>query len=175
MKGDSVIAYLGLGSNMGDRKTQLRHAVAAIEVFPSTTVLRISPTYRSDPWGPIEQGDFLNLVVEIRTTLSPDDLLAACKDTEKRLGRVESVRWGPRSLDIDILLYDDLSVETSTLQVPHARMWERAFVLKPLADLRPDLRDPAGRPIIDVLESPEIDSQGVWPYETGANEPGNGK
>jgi 2-amino-4-hydroxy-6-hydroxymethyldihydropteridine diphosphokinase len=175
MEQEDVIAYLGLGSNLGDREKTLSMALEAIERFPTARVLRVSPLYSSEPWGPVEQCDFLNIVAEISTSLAPQDLLKLCKDTEKALGRVDSVRWGPRAVDIDILLYDDLTLKTDTLQIPHASMWDRAFVLKPLADLRPDLRDPGGRPIIDVLESPEIARQGVWLHDERASEPGNGK
>jgi len=158
---------------MGDREAQLRRALDAIGRFPQTELLRVSPIYESEPWGPVEQADFLNLLAEIRTGLQPEELLRLCKETERAQGRTEGVRWGPRPVDIDILLYDDMTVKTEDLQIPHARMWERAFVLKPLADLRPNLSDPAGRPIISLLEDPEIVSQGVWRHTHSGNEPGS--
>src|SRR5438309_11898483 len=125
MAGEQVTAYLGLGSNMGEREELLGQALNAIGSFPGTSLERVSPTYRSEPWGLVEQPDFLNLVAEIRTSLDPQRLLALCKDTEKAQGRTEGVRWGPRPLDIDILLYDDLQVHTDDLEIPHPQMWER--------------------------------------------------
>jgi 2-amino-4-hydroxy-6-hydroxymethyldihydropteridine diphosphokinase len=158
-----VLAYLGLGSNMGNRRAQLRTAVEAIDRLPSTGVVRESPMYESKPWGKTNQPDFLNLVVEIETALPPQTLLKLCKQIEAEQGRVAGERWGPRPIDIDILLYDERTVRTADLIVPHLRMWERAFVLRPLADLRPDLTGPDGLPIAAYLENEMIASQGVWP------------
>jgi 2-amino-4-hydroxy-6-hydroxymethyldihydropteridine diphosphokinase len=127
--------FLALGSNLGDRWGHLRTAVAALP-----DVVAISPVYETDPvGGPEGQGAYLNLVVELDTELTPRQLLAVAQGLEEAAGRVRAERWGPRTLDVDILLIGDQRVDDEDLQVPHPRMWERAFVLVPLADLAPDL------------------------------------
>ena len=160
-----TVVYLGLGSNLDDPESQLKAALAAIGRLPGTEVLRTSRTYVSQPWGKLDQPDYLNMVAEIRTTLTPNMLLRHCKHIEHEQGRVESERWGPRQVDLDILLFGRRTIRTASLLVPHPRMWERAFVLRPLAELRPDLRSPGGLPITEVLQRPDIASQGIWPYE----------
>jgi 2-amino-4-hydroxy-6-hydroxymethyldihydropteridine diphosphokinase len=157
-------AYLGLGSNMGDRQAHLEAGVAAIGQLEGNGVLQRSPLYESEPWGPVEQPNYLNMVIKISTALPPEELLRLCKEIEKQQGRVPGERWGPRPLDIDILLYEDWRIHTESLAVPHPRMWERAFVLRPLADIAPGLRGPDGRSIIELLEQESIRSQGVWRY-----------
>ena len=159
-----AVAYLGLGSNMGDREQHLRDALRALEGIPDTHVLRTSSIYGSAPWGPVEQPDYLNMVAEVTTTIEAEELLGRLKEIEKALGREDGVRWGPRPIDIDIVLYGDRHMVTERLQVPHPRMWERAFVLKPLSELRPDLHDPSGKPIIEALRDKSIANQGVWAY-----------
>src|SRR4051794_23796555 len=150
------LVYLGLGSNLDDPKAQLEAAIAALAKMPRTEVLRKSRTYVSKPWGKLDQPDFLNMVVEIRTGLAPHTLLRHAKRIEQEQGRIESERWGPRQLDIDILLFGERTIDTADLVVPHPRMWERAFVLRPLADLRPDMNLPAGQLIADMLARPDI-------------------
>ena len=164
-----VTAYLGLGSNMDEPRARLRAAVAAIGRLPSTKLLEASPIYGSKAWGKTDQADFLNLVVEIETGLAPHTLLKHCKHIESEQGRVAGERWGPRPLDIDILLYGNRTLKTASLVVPHPRMWERAFVLRPLADLRPDLSAPDGSPVTAYLVREDIAAQGLWP----APDPGN--
>jgi 2-amino-4-hydroxy-6-hydroxymethyldihydropteridine diphosphokinase len=133
-----VRAFLGLGSNLGDRRRYLREGVAALP-----DVVAISPLYETDPvGGPPDQGPYLNLVVELDTTLSPRALLAAAQAAEQAAHRVRTERWGPRTLDVDVLLVGDLVVNEPDLIVPHPRMRERAFVLVPLADLAPELAGP---------------------------------
>jgi len=128
-------AFLGLGSNVGDRWGHLRTAVAGLP-----DVVAVSPVYETAPvGGPPGQGRYLNLVVELDTELSPRQLLAVCADLEAAAGRVRHDRWGPRTLDVDVLLVGDLVVDDADLQVPHPRMWERSFVLTPLSDLAPDV------------------------------------
>lgn len=133
--------YLSLGSNIGDRAANLR---AAVEALPAAgiNVLRVSPTYETEPVEHTAQAWFLNLVVEAETELFPAQLLARTARIERELGRIRSVPRGPRTLDIDILLYGSAVVRTPQLQIPHPRMQQRRFVLKPLADLAPDLRHP---------------------------------
>jgi len=126
-----VKAYLGLGSNLGDRRAQLRAAVAAIP-----DVVAVSPVYETDPvGGPTGQAPYLNLVVELDTTLSPRRLLELARSLEEAAGRDRTERDGPRTLDVDVLLVGDLTVREPDLVVPHPRMWQRRFVLAPLADL----------------------------------------
>jgi 2-amino-4-hydroxy-6-hydroxymethyldihydropteridine diphosphokinase len=132
-------AFLGLGSNLGDRVTHLRAAVAALP-----DVVATSPVYETDPvGGPEDQGAFLNLVVELDTERTPRELLELCGSLEQAAERVREVRWGPRTLDVDVLLVVGTTVDEPDLQVPHPRMGERRFVLAPLADLAPELVDPA--------------------------------
>ena len=124
-------AYLGLGSNMGDRWGHLRTAVAALP-----DVVAVSPVYETDPvGGPPGQGPYLNLVVALETDHTPRELLQVAQRLEAAAGRVRKERWGPRTLDVDVLLVGDLCVDEPDLVVPHPRMWERRFVLAPLADL----------------------------------------
>jgi 2-amino-4-hydroxy-6-hydroxymethyldihydropteridine diphosphokinase len=127
-------AFVGLGSNLGDRLDHLRRAVAGLP-----DVVAVSPVYETDPVGGPAQGPYLNAVAELDTGLDPFQLLAACQRVERAAGRERRERWGPRTLDADVLLVDDLVVDEPELTVPHPRMWERRFVLAPLADLAPDL------------------------------------
>jgi 2-amino-4-hydroxy-6-hydroxymethyldihydropteridine diphosphokinase len=128
-------AFLALGSNLGDRWALLRRGVAGLP-----DVVAVSPVYETDPvGGPDDQGAYLNLVVELDTDLSPRELLAAAQRAEAGAKRVRTERWGPRTLDVDVLLVGHEVVDEPDLVVPHPRMWERAFVLVPLADLAPDL------------------------------------
>jgi 2-amino-4-hydroxy-6-hydroxymethyldihydropteridine diphosphokinase len=151
---------------MHDPPAQLEAAVAALGRLPVTHVQRISPLYMSKAWGKTDQPDFLNMVVEIDTELPPASLLREIKQIEAAQGRTPGERWGPRPVDIDILLYDKQEINTPTLVIPHPRMWERAFVLRPLADLAPDLLSSGGTPITTLLRQEPIASQGVWHYPT---------
>jgi 2-amino-4-hydroxy-6-hydroxymethyldihydropteridine diphosphokinase len=127
-------AFLGLGSNLGDRLAHLRAAIDSLD-----DVVAVSPVYETAPVGGPEQGAFLNLVVELDTARDARDLLEVCRTLEAVACRVREVRWGPRTLDVDVLWIDGAVVADPDLQVPHPRMWERRFVLAPLADLAPDL------------------------------------
>ena len=131
-------AFLGLGSNLGARAAHLRAAVGALD-----DVVAVSPVFETDPVGGPEQGPYLNLVVELDTALGARGLLARCADLEAAAGRVREERWGPRTLDADVLWVDGEEVDEPDLQVPHPRMWQRRFVLAPLAALAPDLVDAA--------------------------------
>jgi 2-amino-4-hydroxy-6-hydroxymethyldihydropteridine diphosphokinase len=158
-------AYLSLGSNMGDRAEQLETALAAINKIPATRIVNKSPIYESKPWGKTDQPDFLNLAVEISTQLDPQKLLRHCKDIEVRQGRIEGEKWGPRPIDVDVLLYGTRQIRTASLVVPHLHLWDRAFVLRPLADIAPNLRSADGTFISDWLEKPEIASQPIQLYD----------
>jgi 2-amino-4-hydroxy-6-hydroxymethyldihydropteridine diphosphokinase len=136
-----ITVYLSLGSNMGGREANLEAALARLPA-PDLRVLRASPVYETEPVGYTAQPWFLNLVVEAETTLSPAQLLSRIGKIERALGRVRTVAKGPRTIDIDILLYGNAVVRRAALEIPHPRMAERRFVLAPLADLAPDLRHP---------------------------------
>ena len=133
--------FLSLGSNLGDRRTYLQEAVDSLGAAMGTSVVAVSPVYETDPVGGPDQSRFLNLVVRLETDLSPRQLLAACHRLESAAGRVRLERWGPRTLDVDILWIDGVVVAEPDLEVPHPRMFERLFVLAPLADLAPELVD----------------------------------
>ncbi len=132
--GDTTRAFLGLGSNIGDSRAILREAVEAI-----ADLVAVSPVYETDPVGGPEQDVYLNVVVELATVKSPRELLASCRELERAAGRERVVRWGPRTLDVDVLLVGNQSVDDDDLVVPHPRMLERNFVMVPLLDLAPDL------------------------------------
>lgn len=131
-------AFIGLGSNLGDREAALRQGVAQLEA--AGDVDAVSPLYETEPvGGPEDQGAFLNVVVELDTADTPRQLLRRCRALEEAAHRVRTVRFGPRTLDADVLLVGDLVVDEADLIVPHPRMWERRFVLQPLSDLAPEL------------------------------------
>jgi 2-amino-4-hydroxy-6-hydroxymethyldihydropteridine diphosphokinase len=147
-----MTVYLSLGSNVGDREAHLREALAQLP--PSIRILRVSPVYETEPVDYTDQGWFLNLVVEAETNLSPTQLLWRIACIERSLGRIRTVPKGPRTIDIDILLYGDVVVQKVRLQIPHPRMAARRFVLAPLADLAPDLRHPvAHQTVTEMLEA----------------------
>lgn len=154
--------YLGLGSNLGDRRGYLEAAIAALPA--AVRVLRRSPIYETAPWGFADQADFLNMVVEAEAELAPADLLKYLKSVETAVGRQPRFRNGPREIDIDILLYDDLVSAEEGLSIPHPRLAERAFMLVPLADLAPELRLPGSETTIKELLS-ALDNSGVKRYE----------
>jgi 2-amino-4-hydroxy-6-hydroxymethyldihydropteridine diphosphokinase len=134
-----VRAFLGLGSNLGDRAGYLRAAVAALP-----DLVAVSPVYETEPvGGPAGQEDYLNLVVELDTERSPRQLLELGRSLEETAGRVRTVANGPRTLDVDVLLVGDLVVDEPDLVVPHPRLWQRRFVVEPLGDVAPDLVDAA--------------------------------
>ncbi len=132
-------AYLGLGSNVGDRIGYLREALRNLARCNGLTLMKLSPVYQTEPVGYEAQEDFYNMVVQVSVALSPADLLATAKVIELEMGRIETVHKGPRTIDIDILLVGDESISDYKLSVPHPRMLEREFVLRPLYDLDPDL------------------------------------
>jgi 2-amino-4-hydroxy-6-hydroxymethyldihydropteridine diphosphokinase len=138
-------AYLGIGSNLGDRLGHLQLAVDRLARAPGVRITGVSPVYETDPVGGPVQDDFLNAVVGVDTDLTPDELLAECAAAEAAAARVRDVRWGPRTLDVDVLWIEGYTSTDPVLTVPHPRMAERAFVLAPLHDLDPMLApSPAG-------------------------------
>lgn len=157
----AVTAYLGLGSNLGDRLAALTEALALLAATPGMQLVCCSSVYETEPWGITDQPAFLNLAAGFETALSPTDLLAAAMSVEQTVGRTETYRWGPRLIDVDILLYGNAVVNSAEpdLQIPHARLRERAFVLVPLAEIAPDLFAPPDgasiRQLLDVVEGRE--------------------
>jgi 2-amino-4-hydroxy-6-hydroxymethyldihydropteridine diphosphokinase len=150
--------YLALGSNLGDRSANLRTALAALH--PKVKVQGLSPIYETPPWGVTDQPAFLNMVLRGETRLTPKKLLSYVKSLETSLGRLPTIRYGPRLIDIDILFYDDLVLDTPELILPHPRLHERAFVLVPLADLAPALVHPRlGKPVRELLRV--VDTKGI--------------
>jgi 2-amino-4-hydroxy-6-hydroxymethyldihydropteridine diphosphokinase len=132
-------AYLGLGGNIGDKKGNIVKAIDLIGNHEEIQVSKISSYYETEPVGYIEQEWFLNIVIEIITSLKPIDLLEYCNHVEKELKRKRIIRWGPRTIDIDILLYEGFNSKSERLTVPHERMCERAFVMIPLYEINPNL------------------------------------
>jgi len=131
-------AYLGLGSNLGDRVVYLQHALDELSRHEEIDVVGVSRVYATDPVGGPEQGEYLNAVVAITTTLAPHALLRVAQGIEHSADRVRAVRFGPRTLDVDVLLFDDATIDDDELTVPHPRLWERDFVLVPLRDVAPE-------------------------------------
>jgi len=132
-------AFLSLGGNLGDPARTMAAALRLLDADPSTRVAAVSSLYRTPPWGKTDQPDFLNAAARLETTRAPRDLLGLCLDVERRLKRERRERWGPRLVDLDILLFQGEVVHEPGLEIPHPRMLERAFVLVPLAEIAPDL------------------------------------
>ncbi len=150
--------FIALGTNLGDRKENLRKALTSLESFAH--LLACSGVYETPPWGFTDQPWFLNMTVEGDTFLSPYDLLTRLKQLERDLGREPGFRYGPRLIDLDILFYDELILETPELEIPHPRLEERSFVLAPLADLAPDFQHPVtGRTVLQMLN--EVDTSAI--------------
>jgi len=132
-------ATLGLGGNIGDPVHAMALALQALHARADTRVTAVSRLYRTPPWGKTDQADFFNAAAALETTLAPAALLTVCLEIELDMKRVRLERWGPRTIDIDVLTYDDLSLKGDRLEVPHPRMTERGFVLMPLADVAPEV------------------------------------
>lgn len=146
---DEHTVYLALGSNLGNRAANLKAAIASLP--PQMEVKAKSRVYETPPWGYTNQEKFLNQVVKVQTYLEPESLLKHLKRLETALGRVPSFKYGPRLMDIDILLYDDLVFDSAALKIPHPHMHERGFVLLPLMDIAPDLVHPVKKQTIRQL------------------------
>jgi 2-amino-4-hydroxy-6-hydroxymethyldihydropteridine diphosphokinase len=159
---DATSAYLALGANLGDRLEQLREAVRLLAETDGVEVARSSRVFETEPVGP-PQPAYLNAVVEVRTTLDPRGLLEVAQAVENALGRIRAERWGPRTIDVDILTFDDRTVDEPDLEIPHPRMHERGFVLVPLGELDDDPMLPGGRRLSEVRLSPDV-VFGVRPF-----------
>lgn len=152
-------AALGLGSNIGDTKANLDTALSRLGSTPGITLMVSSSGYRTPPWGPVPQDDYRNICAVVNTSLSARDLLTTCLSVEKDMGRVRDIRWGPRLIDIDVLIYGTETVDENGLTIPHPRMAERAFVLVPLAEIWPEAPLGDGRRASDALATcPDVDA-----------------
>lgn len=156
-----AIAYLSLGSNMGDKVSYIQQAVSFLQESGEVTLVRSSTLYETEPWGYKNQDWFVNAVIEVKTKFSPQELLAHCQAVEKKLGRGRNpaIPWGERTIDIDILFYGTQIISEPDLKIPHVHMHERAFVLVPLLELIPEFKHPVlDKTILELheeLETPE--------------------
>ncbi|MGB9612577.1 MAG: 2-amino-4-hydroxy-6-hydroxymethyldihydropteridine diphosphokinase [Candidatus Margulisiibacteriota bacterium] len=146
-----VTAYLGLGSNVGDREEYIEQAIFLLEKNPNIQIMRRSSNYETEAEGAGDQPPYINAAVEIKTTLSPHELLDVCQEIETALGRDREVEWGPRTIDLDILLYEDQIISDDRLQIPHPLMHERLFVLKPLREIASSVIHPVMEKTIETL------------------------
>lgn len=154
-------AYIGIGSNLAEPLQQVQTAIDSLQHTPQITVLAVSPWYGSHPvGGPAEQPDYINGAACLRTTLSPHALLDALQAIEQQQHRVRNERWGARTLDLDLLLYNEHNIHDDRLTVPHPRLHERAFVLAPLLDIAPQLTLPNGCSVASLLSA--LSSEGLW-------------
>ncbi len=153
-------AYLSLGSNLGDRSYYLSEAIRGLRNQSRIKVCKESSIYETEPWGLVDQPVYWNMVLEIETDLEPINLLQACQQVENDLGRERIIRWGPRTVDIDILLYDNVVSNLLELVLPHPRLEEREFVLAPLREIAPTLILPSGGAILDVHGEGKVKSLG---------------
>lgn len=162
-------AFLSLGSNIGDRIVYLESAVSHLIKRYPISVVNVSSIYETDPVGYEEQDLFLNMVIQVKTELSPFELLDACMETEQELGRKREIRWGPRTIDLDILLYNDENILTERLIVPHPRLHERSFVVIPLLEISPNITLHGGKKPLRELanELPDRGGVRIWKQRNG--------
>jgi 2-amino-4-hydroxy-6-hydroxymethyldihydropteridine diphosphokinase len=157
------VAFLGLGSNLGERRAQLAGAVQMLSADPALRILQGSSVYETKPVGKTDQPDFLNMVVQVNTSLSPLALLSVCLEIEARLGRERRERWGPRTIDLDVLIYGTEKLNDERIVLPHPRMHERSFVMLPLAEIAPDV-PVNGRKAREIASDPGM--AGLRPIES---------
>jgi 2-amino-4-hydroxy-6-hydroxymethyldihydropteridine diphosphokinase len=163
------LAYIALGSNMGDRFEYLKKAIFLLNSHDEIRVVNTSSIYETDPVGFTDQAQFLNMAVQVITRLKPHELLDECLRIEEEFGRKREIRWGPRTLDLDILLYNQENIETEKLTIPHPRMSERAFVILPLLEMDPNLMLPTmEEPLESCLQSiPDKEGVRIWKQKNG--------
>ena len=157
------IAYIGLGSNIEPRDTYLKKAIDLLQSYEEIELTAASSIFETDPVDYVKQDDFLNMVAEVRTTLTSKRLLLSCQEIEEKLGRKRIIDKGPRTIDLDILLYNDIHIDEDQLQIPHPRLNERAFVLVPLCELVPEIIVPGKDKQVKALLSdlPDAEIKGV--------------
>ncbi|MGE7767830.1 2-amino-4-hydroxy-6-hydroxymethyldihydropteridine diphosphokinase [Peribacillus sp. NPDC096540] len=163
------ISYLSIGSNLGNRLVTFKSAFQLLDENSRIELVACSSLYETDPVGYTDQDCFLNAVFKVKTDLKPEELLQTCMQIEQELGRKREVRWGPRTLDLDILLYNHENIETEILSVPHPRMHERAFVLVPLMEVDPEIKLPQMyTPLSGLLEQiPDKEGVRLWKAKNG--------
>lgn len=154
----TTVAALGLGGNIGNPAAAMARALRELDTHGDCRLLAVSGLYRTPPWGKTDQADFFNCCALVETSLAAPSLLKLCLDIEKGMKRVRTERWGPRTIDIDVLTYGNESLVTESIEVPHPRMTERAFVLMPLADIAPDL-EVKGKSVLEWLQ--QTDRTGI--------------
>ena len=152
-------AYLSLGANLGDKAGSILEAIRLVNDHKDCSVIAQSSLYVTKPVGVLDQPNFVNAVIEVETALNPYDLLDLCSKIEQKMGRKRTIKWGPRVIDMDILLYEGVNISEERLTIPHPRMMERAFVLVPLAEIAPDLVLPGGITAREAAE--KIDRTGI--------------
>ncbi|MFE3576136.1 2-amino-4-hydroxy-6-hydroxymethyldihydropteridine diphosphokinase [Lysinibacillus sp. NPDC059133] len=160
--------YLSIGTNMGNRFENLQHAVKLLEGKDEIEVVQISSVYETAAVGYTDQADFLNIAVHIKTSYSSSEMLKICQWVESELGRVREFRWGPRIIDLDILLYNHENIETESLIVPHPRMYERAFVLVPLIEINPAPVGEQLQRVHDIMQQMDCEEEGVTLWRASA-------
>jgi len=168
LKGASSIAnaYVGLGSNLNDRESHIHQALTRLGRRDRIRLVTTSSLYETEPVGIVDQPLFLNAAVHLSTELEPAELLEVLQEVERRMGRQRTIRWGPRIIDLDLLLYDDLIIDGTRLVVPHPELTRRAFVLVPLAEIAPQAVEPRSGRRVDELLRALSSIQGVRPYSS---------
>lgn len=163
MSGNDVVAFVGLGANLGDAALTLRQAIEALGRLPDTKLVQASRLYRTPAWGMEDQPDFINAVAKLETRLTAPALLEALMATEREFGRdrLDAPRWGPRTLDLDLLLFADAMIDQPGLHVPHPHLHHRAFALVPLLEIEPEARIPGYGPAQDAVS--ELDLSNIQP------------
>lgn len=161
-------AFIALGTNVGERLQYLQRALVLLDNRQAIQVEHVSSIYETDPVGYTEQRQFLNMVAEIDTDFTPHGLLSEMGNVESQLGRERTLRWGPRTIDLDILLYNQEEMDTEALQIPHSRMEQRAFVLVPLAEINPGLSIPGRGPLLTLIQkTPDKEGVRLWKQNRG--------
>lgn len=166
------MAFIGLGSNMGDRYSSLMQAIKLISRHPKIRLVNVSSVYETDPVGYEDQDLFLNMIIKVETDLTAEKLLDHCMDIEKTLGRKREIRWGPRTIDLDILTFNQENIKTEKLVVPHPRMFERAFVIIPLLEISQNIDTPELKKqlLLHLDQLPNTKGVRVWKRKSGEGE-----